>query len=456
MQSDKTQNDFSKGSILSHMFRLAAPMLLAELVHILYNIVDRIYIGHIEGTGTVALTGTGVALPLISLIGAFANICSTGGAPLCSIARGEGDNEKASAIQDTCFTLLLCFGVTLTVLLRVFAKPLLQLLGGTEESMPYAFAYFRIYVWGTVFSLISLGMNSFINMQGFARIGMGTVIIGAAANIVLDPLFIFTLNMGVAGAALATVLSQIISALWSFGFFRGKKAILPLKKLRLDRRYIGSVFKLGATGFCFKVTNSITQAAVNMVLKTWGGALSTIYIGAMSVITSIREVVQLPATAISGGAQPILGYNYGAKEYRRVLNTIYYETFIITGILLVMYSLLMLFPETIVGLFSEDPVLIELCVPCFRIFFCVYFFMAFQHTGQTTFVALNRPKFALFFSLLRKIGLILPLTLLLPRLGLGVKGVFWAEAVSELIGGIVCYTTMQLTVGKELRRASVS
>lgn len=451
MKNLNNRTDFSKGSIPGNVLRMAAPMLLAELVHVLYNLVDRIYIGHIEGTGTAALTGVGVALPLITLIGAFSNLCSTGGAPLCAIARGEGDTEKASAIQDSCFTMLLLFGAVLTVLLRIFAKPLLLLLGGNAETLPFAFSYFRIYVWGTIFSMISLGINSFITMQGFPKTGMGTVVIGAAINIVLDPLFIFTFGMGAPGAALATVISQAISALWVILFLKGKKAILPLKKLRLDRQSLGPIFKLGVTGFCFRLTNSVTQAVGNMALKTWGGSLSTLYIGAISIIYSVRDVTQLPISAVTSGAQPVLGFNYGAKLYKRVLECIRFETWLCWGIMAIMYTALMVFPEKLVGLFSEDPALIALAVPCFRIFFCVYFCMGLQHIGQTIFVALNRPKHALFFSLLRKIGLILPLTLLLPALGLGVNGVFWAEAASELIGGTACYCTMKMTVGKELK-----
>lgn len=450
----REKSDFSRGSISSNIIRLAAPLLLAELVHVLYNVVDRIYIGHIEGAGTAALTGVGVALPLVTLIGAFANLCSTGGAPLCAIARGEGNENKASAIQDTCFTLLLCFGVLLTVFLRIFAGPLLSALGGNEETLPFAFRYFRIYVWGTVFSVISLGINSFINMQGFPGIGMGTVVIGAIVNIVLDPVLIFTFHMGVEGAALATVISQMISAAWAVLFLRGKRSILPLKRLRLEKRYLRQIFGLGITGFCFRVTNSITEAVTNIVLKAWGGPLSTIYIGAMSVIYSIRDVTQLPASAISNGAQPFLGYNYGAGLYKRVLASIRFESYLIWGIMAVMYSVLMLFPERLIGMFTADQELIRVGTPCFRIFFCVYFCMGFQHLGQTIYVALNRPKYALFFSLLRKIGLILPLTLLLPRMGLGVNGVFWAEAISEFVGGISCYLVMQLTVGRELRRGT--
>ena len=453
MKADKTKTgNFSEGSIASNVLRLAVPMFFAELVHVLYNIVDRIYIGHMEGIGTAALTGIGVTVPLVSFIGAFANLGSYGGAPLCSIARGEGNTEKASAIQDTVFTVLLIFGVLLTVLLGLFRRPLLVWLGGDEQSMPYAMEYFSIYVLGTVFSVISLGMNAFINMQGFPKIGMGTVIIGAAANIVLDPVFIFVFKMNTAGAALATVLSQAISAGWAVLFFTGKKAVLPIRRLRIETQYLGQIFKLGVTGFCFKITNSLVQGASNMMLKAWGGSLSTLYIGSMSVINSLREVVMLPISAFSGGAQPILGYNYGAGKYRRVLECIRFETGWICGINLLLYACLMLFPKPLVSLFTDDPALIELCVPCLRIFFGLYFFMALQHTGQSSFVALNRPKHALFFSLFRKAILVLPLTLLLPRFGLGAEGVFWAEAISDIIGGTACFVTFRLTVCRELKR----
>ena len=315
------KGDFSKGKVSSLILKLALPMILAELVHVLYNIVDRMYIGHMEEIGTDALTGLGVCFPLITLIGAFANLCSTGGATLSTIARGEGDDQRAGRIMSTAFTFLLSVGAVLTVLLFATAPWTLRLLGGSDKSMPYAMDYFRIYVMGTIPVLISLGMNPFINAQGFPRMGMVTVILGAALNIGLDPLFIFVLDMGVKGAALATVLSQLASAAWVLRFLTGKRPPVRLRRLMIDRTELGNVIRLGVTGFTFKVTNSVTQAIVNVMLKTWGGPES-LYIGAMSLINSMREIMSLPINGVSQGGQAVMSYNYGARRYKRVSESI--------------------------------------------------------------------------------------------------------------------------------------
>jgi putative MATE family efflux protein len=447
------QGDFSQGKVSSLILRLGLPIVLAELVHVLYNIVDRMYIGHMGDTGTAALTGLGVCFPLITLIGAFANLCSTGGATLSTIARGEGDDARAERILSTAFTFLLLVGGFLTVTLFATAPLTLKVLGGDEVSLPYALDYFRIYVVGTIPVLISLGMNAFINSQGFPRIGMVTVILGAALNIVLDPLFIYALDMGVRGAALATVLSQSASAFWVLRFLCGKRPPVRLRRLRLDLPLLRSVMALGVTGFTFKITNSITQAIVNMVLKAWGGPLSSLYIGAMSLIYSMREIMSLPINGVTSGGQSVMSYNYGAKQYRRVSEGI---RFVLLGGLVIntfMWVLAMFFPRWLVGIFTEDEALIQLTVRCARIYFGAFPFMALQVTGQHTFVALNYPAHALCFSLLRKIVLVAPLTLLLPPLGLGVQGAFWAEFISQVCGASACFFTMYRVIWRRLRRA---
>lgn len=446
----RTGGDFSKGSVSSNIIRLGLPIMAAEFVHVLYSLVDRMFIGHMPSEGTNALTGIGVAFPLITLIGAFANLCGTGGAPLSSIARGEGNDEKAARIQQTAYTALIGIGAVLTVILFVLAPDLLRILGGDEHTLPYATSYFRVYVIGTVPVLLSLGMNPFINAQGRSDIGMWTVVIGAAANLALDPLFIFVFRMGVTGAALATVISQTMSALWVILFLRGKHAILPLSGLGIDPDSLKGMLKLGVTGFTFKVTNSVTQALVNMTLRAFGGVSATLYVGAMSVINSLREVTSLPTSGVSTGAQPVMGYNYGAGKYGRVKAAI---RFTLVGTLIInlcTWALVMLAPGLLIRIFSSDKALIDLTKHCCRIYFIVFPLMSMQMTGQNTFVALNRPKFALFFSLLRKFLLIAPLTLLLPRIGLGVEGVFWAEAISQLVGATACYLTMYFTIQRRL------
>ncbi len=446
------KGDFSKGKVSSLIVKLGLPIMLAELVHVLYNIVDRMYIGHMSDIGTTALTGLGVCFPLITMIGAFANLCSTGGATLSTIARGEGDDRRAARIMETAFTFLLIIGGVLTVLLFVTAPWTLALLGGDETSLPYALDYFRIYVAGTVPVLISLGMNAFINAQGFPRVGMVTVVLGAALNIVLDPLFIYAFDMGVKGAALATVLSQLASAVWVLRFLTGQKPPVRLRRLGIDTAQLKNVMKLGITGFTFKVTNSVTQAIVNVMLKAWGGPLSQLYIGAMSLINSMREIMSLPINGVSQGSQAVMSYNYGAKLYKRVSDSIRF--FLLSGLTIngLMWVIAMFIPGFLIRIFTDDEELVKLTVHCARIYFGAFPFMALQVTGQHTFVSLNYPKHALFFSMLRKIMLVAPLTLLLPGLGLGVEGVFWAEFISQLFGATCCFTTMYFVIWRKMKK----
>lgn len=445
------KGDFSKGRVSSLILKLGLPIMLAELVHVLYNIVDRMYIGHMEPDGTVALTGLGVCFPLITLIGAFANLCSTGGSTLSTIARGEGDDELAGRILRTAFTFLLIVGGALTVLLYATAPWTLRLLGGDDTSMPYALRYFRIYVLGTIPVLISLGMNPFINAQGFPKVGMVTVILGAALNILLDPLFIYVLGMGVQGAALATVISQTASAVWVLRFLCGKRPPVRLRGLLLDLPQLGRVMKLGVTGFTFKMTNSVTQAVVNVMLRAWGGVLSSLYIGAMSLINSIREIISLPVNGSTAAGQSVMSYNYGAKKYGRVSRCIRFVLLAGLTVNTIMWAVVMFVPRPLIRIFTDDEDLVKLTVTCARIYFGAFPFMALQVTGQHTFVALNYPKHALCFSLLRKIVLVVPLTLLLPGLGLGVKGVFWAEFCSQVIGATACFTTMSLVIWRRMK-----
>ena len=426
-------------------------MMLAEMVHVLYNIVDRMYVGHMAEGGTLALTGLGISFPLVTLIGAFANLFSTGGATLATIARGEGDNQRAEQILSTSFTALLLCGAALTVLLYLTAPLTLRWLGGDEETFPPALAYFRIYVIGTIPVLISLGMNPFINAQGFPGVGMATVIIGAALNIVLDPLLIYSMNMGIRGAALATVISQTASSLWVLRFLRSEKAQLRLTGLRLKREHLRSILRLGVTGFTFRVTNSITQAIVNIMLKSWGGSLSTLYVGAMSLLNSIREIMSLPINGIVSGGQSVMSYNYGAKAWRRVSRSIGFTFFCGLGINIIMWAVIMLIPEPVIRVFTSDEELIRLTIACARIYFGVFPFMALQQAGQSTFVALNYPQYALFFSLLRKMILVLPLTLILPGAGLGVNGILWAELISQLTGATACFFTMYFVIWRKMR-----
>ena len=467
MQEAKTvKNDFSKGPMWQVILKMSVPMMMAQLVNVLYNVVDRMYIGHIEGVGAMALTGLGLSMPVISLITAFANLCGSGGGPLCSIARGEGDKEKAERYMGNAFVLLLIIGVALTALLSIFLRDILFFLGASENTYPYASEYLRVYLLGTLFVMISLGMNAFINAQGFAKIGMLTVVLGAVVNIVLDPVFIlergeklfgvlpmpFGLGLGIRGAAWATVIAQCCSAVWVLKFLFSKKAILDLrpKCMRLHGPTVGKICGLGVTGFVMGVTNGIVQSACNVQLQRYGGDL---YVGVMTVINSVKELAFLVVHGLASGAQPVLGYNYGAREYDRVRTGI---RFFCLGSLIyacTVWLLSMTIPGALIRIFNRDPALLAAGIPSIRIYFCGFMFMSMQSAGQCVFVGLGKAKHAVIFSLLRKVFIVLPLVFLLPLIpGMGVNGVFWSEPISDLLGGGACFLTMWFTVYKKLGR----
>lgn len=447
--TSERKNDFTKGAIWKVILRMAIPMAMAQLVNVLYNVVDRMYIGHIPEVGSTALTGLGLCMPIIAIISAFANLCGMGGGPLCSIARGEGRLEHAEKIMANAFTMLLFFGVVLTVLTLSFLQPLLYAFGASDVTYPYAAAYARIYIMGTVFVMISLGMNSFINAQGFARVGMGTVAVGAIVNIVLDPVFIFAFDMGIEGAAIATVIAQGCSAAWALGFLMSKKAILRFrgKNMLPEWGIVKKILALGVTGFVMQASNSLVQIASNTMLLSYGGDL---YIGAMTVVNSIREVVFMIIQGLTNGAQPVLGYNYGAKAYSRVRTGIRFVAIGSAVYALMIFGVMMLLPRTLSMVFTSDPAMLEICEKAVRIYFCGFIFMSLQMSGQSTFVGLGKSRQAVFFSLLRKAFVVVPLVLLLPGWGLGVYGVFWAEPISDLIGGTACFLTMYFGLYRKL------
>ena len=429
---------------------MAVPMTVAQLINILYNVVDRMYLGRLPGH--LALTGLGLCLPIISILMGFANLCGMGGSPLCSICRGRGENEEAEQIMGNSFSLLLLFGTALTVLCLIFRRPILYLFGASDVTFPYANDYLTIYILGTLFVMISLGMNPFINAQGFSRMGMITVAVGAVVNIVLDPIFIFLLDMGVKGAALATVISQGCSALWVLKFLTGKKAILKLRlsALRLQAGRVRRILSLGTSGFVMSMTNSLAQVLCNASLEAYSGDL---YVGVMTVINSIREIITMPVQGITSGCQPVLGYNYGAGQYGRVRQGIRFTTVLTVGYSVVVWAVVMLLPEPLIRIFNNEPDLIAAGIPAFRIYFATFFFMSFQFIGQSVFVGLGRSKNAIFFSLLRKAFIVAPLTLILPAVGFGADGVFLAEPISNVLGGLACILTMYFTVYRRLDRA---
>ncbi len=446
------ENDFSKGSVVKNILGLAVPMTLAQLINVLYNIVDRIYIGRIPEHATLSLTGIGLSLPMITMVIAFANLFGMGGAPLCSIERGRGNLEEAEKIMGNSFTMLVVFGVFLTMLGLLFKKPLLYAFGASDSTYPFADAYITIYLLGSIFVMVGLGMNSFINSQGFGKVGMCTVLLGAVANIILDPIFIFGLGMGVRGAALATIISQFFSAVWIVRFLTGKRTILRLRLscLRPQWKRIRAIVGLGMSGFTMAITNCTVQIVCNATLQTFGGDL---YVGVMTVINSLREVASMPVQGVTNSAQPVMGFNYGAKEYGRVKKAIVFTSLFSIAYTTLAWAFLHGFPEFFIRIFNQDQALIEAGVPALRLYFFGFFMMSLQFAGQAVFVALGMSRQAIFFSIFRKVVIVVPLTLLLPSVsGMGTNGVYLAEPISNFIGGAACFGTMLLLVWTELTR----
>lgn len=446
----ENRNDFSQGSIYRHIMSLAMPMTIAQMVQVLYNIVDRIYIGHLEAGSSLALTGLGLTFPIITIISAFTNLFGMGGAPLCSIARGKNDMERAETIMGNTFFLLLVSSFILMLASYIFMKPLLYMFGASDTTYPYAKEYLKLYLLGTPFVMLGTGMNGFINSQGFGKIGMMTILFGAIANIILDPIFIFYLKLGISGAAIATILSQLLSAIWVMKFLLGEKTILKLtkKNMRLEGELIKSITGLGLAGFVMSATNGAVQIVCNATLKGHGG---DIYVGIMTVLSSIRDVIILPIHGVTTGAQPVLGYNYGAKKYDRIKKGIIFVTVVTVIYMLLAWIIVFLYPGSFIKVFSSDMELIVKGIPAMNIYYFGFFMMAFQVAGQSIFVALGQSKQAVFFSLFRKIIVVVPLTLFLPYVAdLGIKGVFLAEPISNFIGGAACYIVMLFTIKKLL------
>ncbi len=448
-KSNNQKVDFSKGPVWKCIIAQAVPLTIAQLVQLLYNVVDRIYIGHLGDGNSIALTGVGLTFPVVTLIMAFTALFGNGGVPLFSMARGAGDEEEAGKILGNSYGLLLISSVILTVVGYVFCKPILFAFGASEESFLYAKQYLDIYLIGTIFSMSATGLNGYINAQGFPKIGMLSVIIGAVSNIILDPIFIFGLNMGVSGAALATIISQAISAIWVLNFLFGKKAIIPLKlnNIRINKNRTMEIFKLGTSNFIMHGTNCLVQVACNSTLQTYGGDL---YVGIMTVVNSVREIFILPINGIVSGSQPVISFNYGAREYKRVKSGIRFNTLIGSVYTMAAWILILLAPKFWFGIFSDDLAMMNAGIEMLKIYFFGFVFMALQFAGQSTFQALGDAKHAIFFSLLRKAIIVVPLALILPKVGFGVKGVFLAEPISNVIGGIACYATMRLTVYKKI------
>ena len=446
--------DFEHGTITSNILGAALPMLVAQILSLLYNIVDRIYIARIPGVGTTALGAVGLCFPIIVIITAFSNLFGGGGAPLFSISRGTKDTDTAQRIMNISFTLLCICAILIMAVGLLFANPILTLFGASREALVYAIPYLMIYLIGTLPSMIATGMNPFINAQGYSTIGMLSVAIGAVANIILDPVFIFAMNLGIRGAAIATILSQFLSASFVLYFLRYKSEFkvqfLPVKEWKGSRKLAKDITSLGTAGFIMQLTNSLVSICANNVLSITGG---DIYISVMTIISSVRQLVETPIYAMNEGTSPILSYNYGARHPKRVKKAGLEMGFMILLYTAIVWSVILFAPEFLIRIFSSDADLIRDAIPALKIYFAAFIFMDLQYIGQTVFKSLNKKKQAIFFSLLRKVFIVAPLTYLLPyAMNMGTEGVFLAEPVSNVIGGSACFLTMLFTVLPELKR----
>ena len=452
------QIDFEHGTVTSNILNAALPMLVAQIFNLLYNVVDRIYIARIPDVGTTALGAVGLCFPVIVIITAFSNLFGTGGAPLFSIARGKGDREEAGQIMNTSFTMLCCCAVMLMLFGLIFARPILRIFGASNEALPYAYPYMMIYLLGTVASMIATGMNPFINSQGYSTVGMLSVALGAITNLILDPVFIFVLDFGIKGAAIATILSQFLSAAFVVNFLHNKAEyrvkLLKFRELADSLTLLKNIVSLGTAGFIMQLTNSLVTICCNNVLAVTGGDL---YVSVMTIVSSVRQIIETPLHSLTEGSSPILSFNYGARKPKRVKKAAIVMTLLVLAYSAIAWGAILLVPEFLIGIFSSDPVLQADAVPALKLYFAAFIFMDLQYIGQTTFKSLNKKKQAIFFSLLRKVFIVVPLTYFLPYgLHMGTSGVFMAEPVSNVIGGSLCFITMLVTILPELKRMEES
>lgn len=452
------QIDFEHGTVTSNILNAALPMLVAQIFNLLYNVVDRIYIARIPDVGTTALGAVGLCFPVIVIITAFSNLFGTGGAPLFSIARGKGDREEASQIMNTSFTMLCWCAVMLMLFGLIFARPILRIFGASDEALPYAYPYMMIYLLGTVASMIATGMNPFINSQGYSTVGMLSVALGAVTNLILDPIFIFVFGFGIKGAAIATILSQFLSAAFVVNFLHNKAEyrvkLLKFQELAGSMTLLKNIVSLGTAGFIMQLTNSLVTICCNNVLAVTGGDL---YVSVMTIVSSVRQIIETPLHSLTEGSSPILSFNYGARKPKRVKKAAMVMTLLVLAYSAIAWGAILLVPEFLIGIFSSDPFLQADAVPALKLYFAAFIFMDLQYIGQTTFKSLNKKKQAIFFSLLRKVFIVVPLTYFLPYgLHMGTNGVFMAEPVSNVIGGSLCFITMLVTILPELKRIEES
>lgn len=437
------------GPIFKTMLVMGIPTFVAQFINLMYNIVDRVYIGHISDCGAQALTGVGVCFPIITFISAFTSLIGMGGAPLAGIALGAGNREKAEKILGNSFSALILVSVVLTIVFQLIKKPFLYMFGASDATYLYAGPYLSIYLVGTIFVMISMGLNTYITTQGAATTAMFSIIIGAAVNMILDPIFIFALDMGVKGAAYATVISQAISAIWVLHFLTGKKATLRIKRenLGLDIHILMSICALGISPFIMGATESLISVVFNSGAQKYGGDL---YVGSITILQSVMQMISVPMNGFASGVQPIISYNYGAKNMERVKKS----SFTLIGITFmsscVLTLICMTIPGKIAGLFTTDVKLIDICSSVLPIFMAGMLVFGLQSGCQNSFLSLGKAKQSLFFALLRKVILLTPLALILPGITNSVMGLYYAEPISDVISAICCVIVFMITLKREI------
>lgn len=432
------------------IFQLALPGILAQLINVLYNMVDRMYIGHMPETGATALTGLGVCLPIIVLISAFSAFAGMGGAPLAAIQLGKGDKERAEKILGNATTMLLACSVILTVVFGIFKEPILYAFGASEETIGFALDYINIYLVGTIAVQLALGLNTYISCQGNAKTAMLSVLIGAVLNIVLDPIFIFGLDMGVKGAALATIISQAVSAIWVVKFLISKKSVIRirLEHMKPDWKVIGSVCALGISPFVMQSTEALVTIVLNSGLQKYGGDL---YVGSLTILQSVMQLIVVPVNGMTQGVQPVISYNYGAGKHERVKKTFRIVVIADLTVTVIACLLTQFLPGVFAAIFTDEEPLIALVKEVMPVFFSGIWIFGVQMACQSTFMGMGQAKVSLFLALLRKVILLIPLALVLPKF-FGVQGIYYAEPVADIVAAVTTGIVFLLMSKKLLKK----
>lgn len=446
---NSTDKRLAEAPLPSLILGLALPSIVAQVINLLYSIVDRIYIGHLEGNGDIALTGIGITLPIVMIISAFSAFVGYGGAPIAAMRMGHNDYDEAESILGNGFILLILFSVVLTAVTLAFAEPILYLFGAGEQSYQYAKDYLDIYIWGTIFVQFSLGLNPYISCQGKAKTAMFSVLIGAVINIILDPIFIFGFGMGVKGAALATVISQFASAVWVVGFLISRRSVIRIKpaKLKPDGKTLFAILSLGISPFIMQSTESLVSITFNSGLQKYGGEL---YVGSMTILMSIMQLCVIPMQGFTQGVQPIISYNYGAGNRKRIIDTFKITVTCCLSFSLISCITMSLFPEFFVRLFNNQPELVELTSKMLPVFLFGMSIFGLQSSCQSTFMGLGQAKISLFLALLRKIVLLVPLAIVLPIIFKTPESIYYAEPIADGTASIVTFSMFLFNIKRIL------